>query len=159
MVWTLIGLAFITWLVLVLLFTPRIDYHVTNPVRPDSDEFQHVVESTCQAPIHRDNKVEIFTNGGQFYPAMRDAILAAESSINLEAYIFQPGHVAEMLTDALVDRARAGVEVRLTLDSIGSASMSGAPLRRLRAAGCQVNFYQRIAWYRLHRINNRTHRE
>jgi cardiolipin synthase len=37
--------------------------------------------------------------------------------------------------------------------------MSGAPLRRLREAGCQVNFYQSISWYRLHRLNNRTHRE
>jgi cardiolipin synthase len=159
MVWTLIGLAFITWLVLVLLFTPRIDYHVTNPVRPDSDDFLHVIQSTCQASIHRDNKVEIFTNGGQFYPAMRDAILAAESSVNLEAYIFRPGDVATMLADAMVDRARAGVEVRVTLDSIGSALMGGASLRRLRDAGCRVEFYQHLAWHRLHRLNNRTHRE
>ena len=159
MVWALIGLAFITWLVLVLLFTPRIDYQVTNPVRPDSEEFQHVIESMCQASIHRDNAVEVLSNGGQFYPAMRDAILAAEASVNLEAYIFRPGHAANLLIDAMVDRARAGVEVRMTLDAIGSALMGGASLRRLREAGCQVNFYQRIAWYRLHRINNRTHRE
>jgi cardiolipin synthase len=32
-------------------------------------------------------------------------------------------------------------------------------VRRLREAGCQVNFYQPITWYRLHRLNNRTHRE
>ena len=159
MVWALIGLAFILWLVLVVLFTPRIDYHVTNPVRPDSDEFLHVIQSTCQASVHRDNGVQVFTNGGQFYPAMRDAILAAEASVNLEAYIFRPGDVANMLIDAMVDRARAGVEVRLTLDAIGSALMGGETLRRLRDAGCQVNFYQRIAWYRLHRLNNRTHRE
>ena len=159
MVWALIGLAFVLWLVLVLLFTPRIDYHVTNPVRPDSLEFLHVMQSTCQAAIHRDNQVEIFTNGGSFYPAMRDAILAAQSSVNLEAYIFRPGDVGSMLIEAMVDRARAGVEVRLTLDAIGSALMGGGPLRQLREAGCRVSFYQRIAWYRLHRLNNRTHRE
>ena len=51
-----------------------------TPLRPDSDEFLHVIQSTCQAAIHSHNKVEIFTNGAQFYPAMRDAILAAESS-------------------------------------------------------------------------------
>jgi cardiolipin synthase len=32
-------------------------------------------------------------------------------------------------------------------------------MRRLRDAGCKLNFYQPMAWYRLHRINNRTHRE
>src|SRR6185436_20005742 len=145
------------WFVLVLLFTPRIDYHVTTPLRPDSEEFLHIIQSMCQAPMHHGNRVEIFTNGSQFYPAMRDAILAARSSINLEAYIFQPGETADMLVQALTERARAGVEVRLVLDSIGSSGMKGEILRCLRDADCKVNFYQPMSWYRLHRINNRTH--
>lgn len=157
--WTIIAVGFITWFVLVLFFTPRIDYRVAQPLRPDSEEFLHVIQVTCQATIHSRNKVEIFNNGGQFYPAMREAILAAESSVNMEAYIFKRGDAADMLVDALVDRARAGVEVRITLDAVGSAFMFGAPLRRLRAAGCKVNFYQTLTWYRFHRLNNRTHRE
>jgi cardiolipin synthase len=157
--WTIIGMGFIIWLALVVLFTPRIDYHVTTRLRPDSDDFLHVIQSTCQAAIHYGNRVEIFTNGAQFYPAMRDAILAAESSIDLEAYIFQPGDVADMLIDAMVERARAGVEVRIVMDAIGSLGMGGRSAHRLREAGCQLNFYQPIRWYRLHRLNNRTHRE
>jgi cardiolipin synthase len=157
--WTIIGIAFIIWLALVLLFTPRIDYHVATPIRPDSDEFLHVIQYTCQAAIHAGNRVQIFTNGTQFYPAMRDAILAAESSIDMEAYIFQPGEVADMLIDAMVARAKAGVEVRLVMDAIGSVGMGGRSARRLREAGCRLNFYQPIRWYRLHRLNNRTHRE
>ncbi len=158
--WTIIAVGFLTWFVLVLFFTPRIDYQVSHPIRPDSDEFLHVIQSTCQAGIHFNNKVEIFTNGAQFYPAMRDAIRAAESSVNMEAYIFRRGDAADMLMDAMADRARAGVEVRVTLDAVGSAFMFGAPVRRLREAGCKVWFYQPwTAWYRLHRLNNRTHRE
>jgi cardiolipin synthase len=157
--WTIIGLGFIVWLVLVLFFTPRIDYKVSQPLRPDSNDFLHVIQATCQAAIHFHNDVEILTNGAQFYPAMRDAILAAESSVNMEAYIFRRGAAADMLVDAMVERARAGVEVRLTLDAVGSAFMFGAPLRRLRGAGCKVQFYQAIRWYRFHRLNNRTHRE
>ena len=157
--WTIIGMGFIAWLALVLLFTPRIDYHVTTPIRPDSDDFLHVIQSTCQAAIHFGNKVDIFTNGAQFYPVMRDAVLTAESSIDMEAYIFQPGEVGDMLIDAMVDRARAGVEVRIVMDAIGSVGMGGRSARRLREAGCKLNFYQPIRWYRLHRLNNRTHRE
>jgi cardiolipin synthase len=155
----LLGLGFITWLTLVILFTPRIDYHVTVPLRPDSDDFVHVIQSTCQAAIHHRNRVEILTNGAQFYPAMRDAIRAAEVSINLEAYIFQPGDAADMLTDAMLERAKAGVEVRVVLDAIGSSRLRNTTARRLSAGGCQVAFYQPVTWYRLHRINNRTHRE
>jgi cardiolipin synthase A/B len=157
--WTLIGMAFVTWLVLVILFTPRIDYHVTLPLRPDSDEFLHVVQFTCQAPVHSGNRVDVFTNGTSFYPAMRDAILAARVSVNLEAYIFSPGDAADMLIDAITARARNGVEVRVVLDSIGSAAMRGSAMERLADAGCRVNFYQPFEWHRLHRINNRTHRE
>lgn len=157
--WTIIGIAFLVWLVLVLLFTPRIDYRVSTPLRPDSDEFLHVIQATCQAALHLHNRVDILTNGAQFYPAMRDAILQATGSINLEAYIFQPGEAADMLTDAMVARARDGVEVRIVLDWIGSSGMRGRTARRLRDAGCRVCFYQPITWHRLHRLNNRTHRE
>jgi cardiolipin synthase len=159
MFWTLLGIAFVTWLVLVMLFTPRIDYHVTIPLRPDSEDFLRVIQCTCQAALHRGNVATVLTNGAQFYPAMRDAIRAAEASVNLEAYIFNSGDVADMLIDALADRARAGVEVRLVLDSIGSAGLRRRCVARLREAGCRVSFYQPLAWYRLHRINNRTHRE
>lgn len=157
--WTIIGIGFIVWFALVLLFTPRIDYHVATPIRPDSDEFVRVIQSACQATIHRGNRVQVFTNGTQFYPAMRDAILAAQESVDLEAYIFQPGDTADMLIDALVDRARAGVEVRMVMDAIGSVGMGGRSATRLRDAGCVLHFYQPIRWYRLHRLNNRTHRE
>jgi cardiolipin synthase len=157
--WQIIALAFIAWFTLVLLFTPRIDYHVTVPLRPDSDDFIYVLQSACQASIHRHNRVEIFTNGSQFYPAIRDAILGAEHSVNVEAYIFQPGDAADMLVEAMIARARAGVEVRVVLDAIGSSYLRNSAARRLAANGCRVAFYQPVTWYRLHRLNNRTHRE
>jgi cardiolipin synthase A/B len=158
-IWAVIGLAFVVWLVLVTLFTPRIDYHVTTPLRPDSPDFLHVIQATCEAAFHYDNAVHIFANGAQFYPAMREAIMSARLSVNLEAYILEPGKAADLLIDAMVERARAGVEVRVVLDAIGSARMRGEPMRRLQEGGCRVHFYQPVTWYRLHRINNRTHRE
>jgi cardiolipin synthase A/B len=157
--WAVIGLVFVVWLVLVIFFTPRIDYHVTTPLRPDGDDFLQIIQSMCQTSIHRNNSVDVLTNGPQFYPAMRDAIRQAEASVNLEAYIFQPGEVADMLIDAIAERVKAGVEVRVVLDAIGSSWPFNSVARRLTEVGCQVSFYQPPAWYRLHRINNRTHRE
>jgi cardiolipin synthase len=159
MFWTIVGFAFIVWLTAVILFTPRIDYHVTLPLKPDSDEFLHVVQSMCQAAVHQGNAAQVFTNGTQFYPAMRDAILAAQASVNLEAYIFHQGEVADVMVEAMVERAKAGVEVRLVVDSIGSSGMGRRNVRRLRDNGVRVSFYQPLMWYRLHRLNNRTHRE
>jgi cardiolipin synthase len=90
---------------------------------------------------------------------MRDAIRAAQGSVNLEAYIFQPGAAADMLIEAMIERAQAGVEVRVVLDAIGSSRLRNSAARRLRDGGCRVSFYQPMTWYRLHRLNNRTHRE
>jgi phosphatidylserine/phosphatidylglycerophosphate/cardiolipin synthase-like enzyme len=149
--WAIIGLAFVVWLVLVIFFTPRIDYHVTTPLRPDSDDYLRVIQASCQAAVFPGNRVEIFTNGAQFYPAMRDAISAAEASINLEAYILQPGEASDMLGNAMLERAAAGVEVRIVVDAIGSSWPFNAQVRRLVAGGCKVNYYQAPAWYRLHR--------
>ena len=157
MFWTVLGVSFAVWLLLVILFTPRIDYHVSAQLDPESPAFRHVIQSTCQTTMHGGNRVEILTDGPAFYPAMHAAMAGAQTSIVLEAYILSPGRVAEPFIDALVDRARAGVRVRIVLDAIGSAGCPYAP--RLRAAGCLVHFYQPVRWHRLHRLNNRTHRE
>ncbi|PYR76290.1 MAG: cardiolipin synthase B [Acidobacteria bacterium] len=101
----------------------------------------------------------VYTNGEQFYPAMLDAIRGATRSINMECYIFQDGRVAKRFIDALSERARNGVNVTIVVDAIGSFNLWGRPVRRLRAAGCRIESYQRLRWYSLHRINNRTHRE
>ncbi len=90
---------------------------------------------------------------------MLESIRGATRSINMEVYIFQPGAIADRFVEALSDRARHGVNVTIVVDAIGSFSLWGRPLRRLREAGCRIQSYQRLQWYSLARLNNRTHRE
>jgi cardiolipin synthase len=160
--WTfvsLVGLGFLIWFVLVLLFTPRIDYHFTGPAH-DEAHLVRVLEEECQTRLYAGQRVEVLTNGARFYPAMLAAIRQARYSINVEAYIFQPGRIADQVIEALAERAGAGVEVRIVLDAIGSAAMRwSSSTTRLTDAGCRLDYYQRLKWYRLHRANNRTHRE
>jgi cardiolipin synthase len=156
---TIIGGAFIAWLILVLLFAPHIPYHVEAPVDPRSEHFVHVLESTCNTELNRHNKIEILTNGTAFYPAMIDAIRGARQTINLECYIFKKGEVADRFVDALAERARAGVQVTIVLDAIGSFGALHDVTKKLTDAKCRVEGYQRMRWYSLARLNNRTHRE
>jgi len=73
--------------------------------------------------LHHRNRVNILTNGAQFYPAMRDAISAAQTSVNLEAYIFQPGQAA------VVGRSATSI---LSFTAKGTpASGSASPAARL----------------------------
>ncbi len=153
------GALFLVWLVLVFLFTPGINYHLARRTSVHADDFLYTLQSTCQAALHHGNRVTIYTNGPEFYPAMLDAIRSATRSINLECYIFQPGRIADQFIEALSDRARLGVNVTVVVDAIGSFNLWGRPARRLREAGCRIESYQRIEWHRLARLNNRTHRE
>jgi cardiolipin synthase len=153
------GGAFLVWLVLVFLFTPGINYHLARRTSVHADDFLYTLQSTCQAALHHGNRVTIYTNGPEFYPAMLDTIRSATRSINLECYIFQPGKTADRFIEALSERARLGVNVTVVVDAIGSFNLWGTPVRRLREAGCRIESYQRMEWHRLARLNNRTHRE
>jgi cardiolipin synthase len=153
------GALFLVWLVVVFLFTPGINYHLARRTSVHADDFLYTLQSTCQTALHHGNRVTVFTNGAEFYPAMLDAIRSATRSVHAECYIFQPGRIADQFIEALSERARLGVNVTVVVDALGSFNLWGRPLRRLREAGCRVESYQRLEWHRLARLNNRTHRE
>jgi cardiolipin synthase len=156
---TIIGAVFVVWLILALLFTPHIPYHIESAIDARTDHFVHVLESTCQTHLEHGNRVEILTNGDRFYPVMLDAIRGARETITMECYIFKRGEIGDRFIDALTERARAGVRVTIVMDAIGSFGAFRQSAKPLRQAGCRVAAYQRFTWYRLSRLNNRTHRE
>jgi cardiolipin synthase len=160
MIWlSVAGGIFLIWVVLVFLFTPGINYHLAHRTSLHAPDFLYTLQSTCQAALHHGNNVTVFTNGVAFYPAMLQAISEATRSINMELYIFQPGKIADQFVAELSAKARQGVTVTIVVDAIGSLSLWGRPVRRLRKAGCRIESYQRVRWYSLARHNNRTHRE
>ncbi len=156
---TIIGGVFIAWLVMVILFTPHVPYHIEREIDATSDYFVHMIESTCQTRLEEGNQVEIFTDGPAFYPAMLEAIRSARETINMECYIVHKGEVCDRFVEALGERGRAGVRVTLVVDAIGSFGAFRSTANPLREAGCRVESYQGLSWHRLARLNNRTHRE
>jgi cardiolipin synthase len=156
---TIIGGVFETWLILSILFMPHIPYHIQAAIDARSDHFVHVMESTLQTHLEHHNRVDILTNGDQFYPAMLAAIRNARETISMECYIFKKGPIGDRFIEALCERAKAGVRVTLVMDAIGSFGAFRKSAAPLEAAGARVAAYQRFMWYRLGRLNNRTHRE
>jgi cardiolipin synthase len=156
---TIIGAAFVAWLIFAVLFTPHIPYHIEADIDATSDHFIHVLESICQTHLEQGNRVEVLANGDRFYPAMLDAIHHARETVNMEAYIFKKGDIGDQFIEALSERAKAGVRVTLIMDAIGSFGAYRSCKAQLEDAGCRVAAYQELTWYRLARLNNRTHRE
>ena len=125
----------------------------------DSMEFQNTIEGVTGMPVVAGNRVAIYNNGDQFYPAMLDAIEAAERSITMEQYIYWDGEVGRRFAEAFADKARQGVEVKLLLDAIGSSTLGKEIFGILAAGGCQLAWFRPIHWYTLHRANRRDHRK
>jgi cardiolipin synthase len=104
--------------------------------------------------------VDVLRDGDETYPAMLAAIAAAKHAIHLETYILAADRTGQRFKDALVERARAGVAVRIIYDAIGSFGLSGAFVGDLRAAGATVIDYNPIApWRRRFNFSHRDHRK
>ena len=158
----IIALVVVTFLLVLALFEPGLDYKIEGQpdVTLDSPEFCRVLEALTDAKLHRGNHVEVLTNGEIYYERELEAIRQAKHSINLEAYIFRKGDVGARFVEALTERTRAGCQVRLVLDAIGSFTTWESFLKPLRDAGGRVAWYHPLRhWYTLARVNNRTHRE
>jgi cardiolipin synthase A/B len=145
----------------VALFNPGLRYKIsaTRAERLDADDFLYMLEAVTDAKVNHRTALQVFTNGDQFYEAELRDIAAAVRTINLEAYIFQRGQIAERYLAALGERARKGVKVNLLLDAVGSVGTTDAYLQAFKQAGGRVGWYNPVRWNKLHQYNNRTHRE
>jgi cardiolipin synthase A/B len=156
-----IAIAVLAFLLFLALFEPGLAYKISAAETEsiESDDFLCVLEAITDSKIHRHGRVEVLTNGEVFYEAELEAIRAARESVNIEAYIFQKGELTKRFVEALTERARAGVKVRMVLDAIGSFATWESYFAELRAAGGHVCWYHPLRWPTLGRFNNRTHRE
>src|SRR5262249_31643946 len=144
-----------------LLSLPReISYRLPHRFAAEDETFLPSSHALSNPWPIEGNRIRLLENGDEIYPAMLAAISAAARPINLESSTYWPGEVASRFRDALAERARKGVQVRILLDAIGS---SGARLKRedvdaMRRAGCAVEFFHAIHPWMLDTINHRTHR-
>ena len=84
--------------------------------------------------------VDPLLHGRRYFPRMLDDIAAATDHVHLLIYGYKAGDIGETFLTALADRVAAGVEVRLSVDAIGSEVDFGSKdlFRRLLAAGVEV---------------------
>jgi len=137
----------------------KIEASLVHQYSASDPQFRRSLGVLLGPPIIEGNKVELLLNGDQIFPSMLAAIRGARQSITMETYIYWSETIGREFTDALMERARAGVKVHLMLDFIGSMKMDDKSLDELHAAGVQVQRYHKPVWWKLTRLNNRTHRK
>jgi cardiolipin synthase A/B len=147
--------------ILVALFGPGLRYRISasSSENNDSREFAAQLEALTDSKLSPSVELTVLTNGPSFYEEELAAIASAQKSVCLEAYIFHKGEIAKRYVDALTERARAGVEVNVVLDALGSLGVTESYFREFKAAGGKLAWYNPARWNRLPRYDNRTHRE
>lgn len=147
---------------LLLNFVPgekKIETQLTRQYDTDDAQFRRSLGVLLGPPIVEGNKVDVLLNGDQIFPAMLEAIRGAKKTINFETYIYWSETIGREFADALAERARAGVKVHLLLDWVGSMKIEEASLKAMHDAGVEVHRYHKPVWWKLARLNNRTHRK
>jgi cardiolipin synthase A/B len=104
--------------------------------------------------------VKVLYNGRETFDELKAELKKAQSHIHLEFYIFRFDQIGTEIFEILKERARAGVEVRLIYDSVGSYPMSRRKRKEAVEAGVRMRSFERVYFPVLSsRVNYRNHRK
>lgn len=127
-----------------------------------ADSLRHVrlAHSLAGAQIYSNNNVKIFTNGTDKFESLKADLRAARNYINLEYYIFENDRIGTEIADILIERASAGVAVKVIYDHVGSFRVKSKFFKNMRRAGIMVYPFFEVTFPQLGtRINWRNHRK
>jgi cardiolipin synthase len=108
--------------------------------------------------ISRGGTVEVLQNGDEFLKRFLADIHAAKKHIHLTNYIFGRGVMLKQITQALQEKVRQGVEVRLLIDAFGGKKAPNGLLRDLEREGAKVAYFRPFVLGKLLRYHRRNHR-
>ena len=86
----------------------------------------------------KDNQVDIMTDGYAFFPELLKDISEAKHHIHIDIYIFEEDALGNLVADALIDKAREGVKVRIIYDDVGCWRVRRRFFERMREEGIEI---------------------
>src|SRR5512140_1416468 len=137
----------------------QIHYELAHRFSVQDPQFLRCMGQLLGPGILPVNRITALQYRDQIFPAMLNAIRAAQETITFETYIYWSGEIGKQFSEALSERARGGVQVHVMLDWVGSGKFEAKYLEQLKVAGVEMELYHPLSWHNLARINNRTHRK
>ncbi len=111
-------------------------------------------------PLRCGEHIRLLTDGQESYAVLIGLIQQARESISITTYVFRHDETGSELLNALCERARSGVRVRLLMDAVGSFTFTKKHLRRLEHAGGKFAFFMPMLKIPFRgRANLRNHRK
>jgi cardiolipin synthase len=137
----------------------KIERRFTRMYGVDDPRFAYELGVLLGPPMLAGTTLKALRNGAQIFPAMLAAVRSATTTITFETFIYWSGDIGREFAQALNERARAGVQVHVLLDWVGSHKMDAGVIDDMQSAGVQVHKFHPPHWTHLPRFNNRTHRK
>lgn len=129
------------------------------PAEVKGAEFAAELCQIGKNPWVEGNAIKTLENGGNYYPAMLNAMAKAEKTITFESYVCVDSEPTQKFTEMFIARARAGVRVHVILDAFGCSKYGDFHLQAMRDAGVQLKLYRPmnllVPWKYLHRTHRR----
>jgi cardiolipin synthase len=141
----------------VLRLDKRTAYKYKDPFAVEDGAFPRSLSAFGREMV-RGNRAEILNNGDAIFAGMTGAIREAKATVHFESYIFKDDKAGKIMSEALMDAARRGIEVRVLVDGTGS-KFAGPLLARMRQAGVDARVFHPIRLWSLYKIARRTHRK
>ena len=162
--WTMVATALATLFLVLFSFNfirseKTLDRVIEHDYAVSETQFRRELGVLLGPAVLGGNQVDPLNNGAEIFPAMLESIRSAQRTINFETYIYWSGDIGREFSEALAERARAGVQVNVVIDWVGGLKMDQALVTTMRAAGARVELYRPLHWYSLSRMNKRTHRK
>ena len=108
----------------------------------------------------KNNETEIYISGYEFFPSLLMEIGKAEHHIHLDTFIISCDPLGQIVADALIDKARQGVEVRIIYDDVGSWKTKNRFFDRMRAEGIEIYAFMPVHFpIFTSKVNYRNHRK
>ena len=104
----------------------------------EGDPLERLIFRGCGTRPTPCNRIELLHNGSNAFASLIASLQRATRSIHMEYYIFRDDRIGRAIADILIRKARAGVEVRLLYDAIGSRKLGRKMLQRLHDAGVRT---------------------
>ncbi|MDR1514416.1 MAG: cardiolipin synthase [Synergistaceae bacterium] len=104
--------------------------------------------------------VTLLVNGDETFRRIKSELSGAKRFINIEYFIFKDDRLGREIADILIQRARAGVRVRMATDGVGSWRLGRGLKSELLAAGVDIRTFMPVSFPIFHsRLNFRNHRK
>lgn len=139
-------------------YTP--DYVSSAQVSPAVGRDVEFLKTAGNFPAFSDSEVKYFSSGTQLFDDVLETLKTAEKFIFMEFFIVADGVLLRRVCKILYEKIKAGVDVRLIIDGLGShGPLAIKTIRAMRKAGVKIYKFNRLMLMFSFALNLRDHRK